>query len=132
MAASGPRIMRINMKISCLLILLSLAATPVFAGTYLINDSEMLFNLVEVQEEVDFISSAIMGCLDSGRDQRECMCDNKGMMAHFSATVKELFKKHPELKNQDLVEFKDPGGMHVTQSLDGFRKQAEIKLNCSE
>lgn len=97
-----------------------------------IKDPKTMFSLVEVQEEIDFISSAVMGCKDTGREHSDCMCENKAMLSHFTETVNELFVKCPNLNGQDLVTFKAPDGVQVTQSLEGIRKQAEMKLVCTE
>lgn len=120
------------MKTLCLLFLFLVPGVTVFADTVEITNPEAVFSLVEVQEEIDFISSAVMGCIDTGREHRDCMCESKAMFSHFSGTVNDLFAKCPELEGHDLITYKAPDGMQVTQSLVGIKKQAEIKLVCSE
>lgn len=120
------------MRILLLLVLLFLPGPAVADEPIDINDPKTMFLLVEVQEEIDFISSAVLGCLDAGREHSECMCENKAMISHFTETVNDLFVSCPELKGQDLVTFKAPDGVQVTQSLAGIRKQTEMKLVCSE
>lgn len=120
------------MRLFCLLILLLVPGLVVSAEPLDVKNPDIMFSLVEVQEEIDYISSVVMGCVDSGREHSDCMCSNKAMFSRFTQKVGKLFVKHPILEGHDLVAFKDPDGVQVTQSLMGIRKQAEMQLDCSE
>jgi hypothetical protein len=119
------------MKLTLFILLLF---TPAFAraGNLEIRDPAVVADLAEVQNEIEAISSAVMSCIDSGREHQECMCDNRGKFVHFSRTVATLFADHPQLEGRDLVHFKGKDGTLVNQSLEGIKRQAGMKLSCPE
>ena len=118
------------MRICVALCLVLLLPCSVFAEPYEVQDHEMMLALSEIQEEVDFISSAVMGCVDTGREHKDCMCTNKAMFMHFSESVTTLFAGFPELEKYDLVTFRDQKGVQVTQSMQGMKRQAVMDLDC--
>jgi hypothetical protein len=97
-----------------------------------VEDRAMVSRLVVVQDEIDAVSSAVMGCMDSGRTHKECMCENRELFIRFTGTVNALFVQYPDLRNHDLVMFKNQQGQHVTQSMEGIQKQANMNLSCNE
>ncbi len=95
-----------------------------------ITDPGQVAGLSNLQDQIDSISTAIMSCMDSGKDHKTCMCQHNDMIAEFNASVGRLFSNHPELKKFDLVRFRAPDGMWVSQSLEGIKRQAESEQVC--
>ena len=113
-------------------VLLVFWANMAFTETLEVDDKDQVAALLKVQQGIDAMSEAVMSCMDSGREHKVCMCKSKDLFAKFSATVDELFVSYPDLKNHDLVGFKEPGGMYVTLSMEGTQKQAQMLLNCNQ
>lgn len=130
MVAGGPEAGINSMKRFVAFVLTLFLPCTLYAEPYEVQDHETMLALVELQEDMDLISSSVMGCLDVGREHIDCMCANKALFSHFSETVTELFDTFPELENYDLVTFKDPEGVQVTQSMEGIKKQAAMELDC--
>jgi len=105
---------------------------PIAAGNLEITDSQTVAGLKEIQNQIDSISSAVMGCMESGGEHKKCMCRNREMFSRFNVTVNAFFKEHPELKGQDLVNFRIQDGTIINQSLVGIRKQARLKVECEQ
>ena len=118
------------MKLFLLFLLFIIPNMSIAAGNMEIEDSDTIAELSEIQEQIDSISSAVTGCMESGGKHKQCICQNREMFSRFSFTVNAFFKEHPELEDQDLVNFKTPDGTLVNQSLVGIRKQANMKLEC--
>ena len=95
-----------------------------------IKDQAIVVDLVTVQNEIDSISSSIMSCMDSGKEHKDCMCDNEIKFINFKKTVKVLFEKHPDLNQHDLIHYRTPDGMINNQSLVGIKKQANVNFSC--
>ena len=87
--------------------------------------------LHNLQEKLDSVSTAIMGCISSGGSHSSCMCKHRELIAQFNETAKKLFLDHPDLMGLDLVRFRSPEGESVAQSLEGIRKQANADLSCT-
>ena len=85
------------MKISLLVVFLLLPCS-LFAESFDVVDHEMKLGLIELQEEIDFISSAVMGCIDSGREQHDCMCANKAMFSIFLTLLPPYWKNFQSWK----------------------------------
>ena len=96
-----------------------------------IIDQAIVDDLIVVQKKIDSISDAIKNCMNSGKQHQKCMCDNEEKFSQFSKTVRMLFDKHPELKNHDLVHYKNPDGTINNQSLLGIKRQANMELSCN-
>ena len=86
--------------------------------------------LVAIQERLDSVSDAVMGCMDSGGEHKACLCEHKELIVQFNTSVKNLFLNHPDLEEFDLVRFKSSDGTRVAQSLKGIRKQASSDPSC--
>lgn len=84
-----------------------------------IKDQETVDDLIIIQNEIDSISSAIMSCMDSGKQHKECMCDNEAKFVNFAKTVQALFEEHPELEGRDLIHYRNQDGTINNQSLFG-------------
>ncbi len=100
------------------------------AGNLEITDPAKVYQLMEIQNQIDAVSSAVMSCMDTGREHGECMCRNKHMFIAFSKAVSSFFKEYPDLKEQDLIHFRTPSGGIVNQSLGGIRRQADLDIEC--
>lgn len=110
-----------------------LFSVSAFAGGNLdITDPKMTAELVELDVSISSISSGVMGCMDSGKEHKTCMCENRELFARFSDATNNFFKKYPQLEGQDLVNFKNPEGVLVNLSLETAKRQAEMELSCSE
>ena len=108
-------------------------ATPIFAaGNLAISDHNMVADLVELDEIISSIASGVMGCMDSGKEHKQCMCENRMLFGQFTEAANELFRKYPQLEGQDLVNFKNPEGVLVNFSLETAKRQAEVELLCNE
>lgn len=108
-----------------------LCVAPVFAaGNLDITEPEMVAELVELDALISSISDGVMGCMDSGKEHKLCMCENRDLFARFSAAADSFFEKHPQLDGQDLVNFKNPEGVLVNLSLETAKRQADMKLSC--
>jgi len=59
--------------------------------------------LVAIQERLDSVSDAVMGCMDSGGEHKACLCEHKELIVQFNTSVKNLFLNHPDLEEFDLV-----------------------------
>jgi len=49
-----------------------------------ITDPNIVSALLEVQEKIDSISSSVMKCMDSRKDNNTCMCDNEALILDFN------------------------------------------------
>ncbi len=114
-----------------LTILVATIANFVWAdeGVDITNPTQVL-ELVKIQERLDSVSTAVMGCMDSGREHNACLCQYKELIIQFNRSVNNLFPNHPSLEKYDLVRFKSPDGTWVTQSLKSIRKQASLDPSC--
>lgn len=114
-----------------LLILLATNANFVWAdeGIDITNPSQVSA-LVAISERLDAVSTAIMGCMDSGKGHNTCLCEHKGLVIQFNTSVNNLSLNHPDLEKYDLVRFKSPDGMWIAQSLKGLKKQASSEPSC--
>jgi hypothetical protein len=112
-----------------LLVISFVLSSPSFANIE-INNQEIVDDLIVIQNEIDTISSAIMSCMDSGKQHKECMCDNKEKLVNFAKTAQALFDEHPELKGLDLIHYRNQDGTINNQSLLGIKKQASMELSC--
>lgn len=115
-----------------LIILLAVITNFVWAdeGVDITNPAQVS-ELLDLQEKLDSVSNAIMGCLDSGEEHSVCICKHKELVIQFNRRVNELFLNHPGLGELDLVRFKSPDGIYVAQSLEGIRKQANVEPSCT-
>jgi hypothetical protein len=120
------------MKIFFVSILLLIPGLSLASGNLEIKAPLMVSDLVKVSHEIDSLSSAIMSCIDSGKEHKDCMCANKQLFAHFTDTVNTLFKTYPQLEGQDLINFKNTEGMLINLSLEGIKKQAGTELSCDQ
>lgn len=110
-----------------------LISAPVFAGGNLdITEPKMVADLVELDKLISAISTGVMGCMDSGKEHKVCMCENRDLFAQFSAAANNFFGNYPQLEGQDLVNFKNPDGVLVNLSLETAKRQADMKLSCGE
>ena len=101
-------------------------------GNLEITDGKTVAELMEIQNLIDSISSAITECMESGSEHNECMCRSRRIFSRFTVTVHAFFTKHPELEGQDLVNFRTHDGTIINQSLLGIRKQSQLKLECEQ
>ena len=116
-----------------LTILMLLMASPSFAAVNLdITDQNMVADLVELDEIISSISSGVMGCIESGKEHKPCVCENRDIFAQFSKAANKFFKKYPQLEGQDLVNFKNPEGILVNLSLETAKRQADMEISCNE
>ena len=114
-----------------LIILLAVMINFVWADEGVdITNPVQISELHNLQEKLDSVSNAIMGCMDSGEEHNVCICKHKEIIIQFNASANKLFLNHPELGELDLVRFKSPDGNYVGQSLEGIRKQANVEPSC--
>lgn len=97
----------------------------------LIEDSSVVSRLNTIQENLDNVSTAVMSCIESGKEHSACMCQNKTLIIQFNTSVKTLFEEFTDLEKLDLIRFKATDGDWVTQSLKGILKQANTELTCA-
>lgn len=95
-----------------------------------ITDPSRIAALVAIQENLDTVSAAVMECMDAGKPHHDCMCEHKELVTRFNDSVTRAFSKHPELEQYDLVRFKSPDGIWISQSLGNLEKQAGAVLLC--
>ena len=96
-----------------------------------ITDSSQIALLNNLQEELDSVTEAVMACINDGEVHKDCLCKHKDLILKFNASVQALFSSQPDFEKLDLVRFKSPDGMSVTQSLKSIRMQADMELPCS-
>jgi hypothetical protein len=110
-----------------------LISVPVFADANMdITEPKMVAQLVELDAIISAISAGVMGCMDSGNEHKQCMCENKDLFAKFSGAANNFVESYPQLDDQDLVNFKNPDGVLVNLSLETAKRQADMKLSCGE
>ncbi|PHS72194.1 MAG: hypothetical protein COB22_05710 [Cycloclasticus sp.] len=90
----------------------------------LIEDSNQVAQLNAIQSNLDEVSSAVMSCIDSGKEHSVCLCQNEEIIIQFNINVKKLFEDNMVLQKYALVRFKSTDGTGVTQNLRGILKQA--------
>lgn len=98
-------------------------------GVDITNPNQVL-ELVTIEEKLDSISTAVMACMDSGKEHKPCLCEYKEKIIQFNTGAKNLFVNHPELEKYDLVRFKNQNGTMINLSLKGIRKQAGTDPQC--
>ena len=119
------------LKMTGLILVWMLFSVSAFAGGNLdIKDPMMVADLVELDEIIGTISSGVMGCMDTGKEHKPCMCENRELFARFSDAANTFFNKYPQFDGQDLVNFKNPRGVLVNLSLETAKRQAAMKLSC--
>ena len=115
-----------------LIILLAVITNLIWADEGVdITNPVQVSELHHLQDKLDSVSNAIMGCMDSGEEHAACICKHKELILQFNNSVNKLFMNHPDLGKLDLVRFKSPDGIYVAQSLEGIRKQANIEPSCT-
>jgi len=115
-----------------LIILLAVITNSIWADEGVdITNPVQVSELHNLQEKLDSVSNAIMGCMDSGEEHKACICKYKELIIQFNTSAKKLFLNHPDLGELDLVRFKSPDGNSVAQSLEGIRKQANVEPSCT-
>ena len=116
-----------------LIILLAVITNSIWADEGVdITNPVQVSELHNLQEKLDSVSNAIVGCMGSGEEHNDCICKHKELIIQFNRSVNNLFLNHPDLGELDLVRFKSPSGNYVAQSLEGIRKQANIEPSCTE
>jgi len=101
------------------------ASSFIFAGEeVLIEAPALVAQLNRIQMNLDEASSAVMTCLESGKNHSVCMCESKKIIIKFNDSIKSLIEKNKDLGNFDLIRFKSTEVSWVTQSLKGLLKQA--------
>ena len=108
---------------------LTVGALSANSGDEITNPAQ-ISALTAIQKRLDNLSNLIMTCIDMGTAHTECLCNNEALISEFNTAVKELFSDHPTLAGMDMVRFKMPDGIWVSQSLFGIRKQTQTKQNC--
>ena len=93
----------------------------------LIENSKQVAQLNTIQSHLDKVSSAVMSCIDLGKEHSVCLCQNKEIIIQFNTNVKKLIEENKELQKYDLVRFKSTDGTWVTQSLHGKGK-ADLQI----
>jgi len=96
-----------------------------------IFDPVQATELRNVQDKLDLVSTAIMGCMDSGEKYKACLCKHKELIIQFNTSVDKLFTNHPVLGTLDIVRFKATDGTWISQSLVGIKKQASAEQSCN-
>ena len=120
-----------NMKY-LLIMLLAVIANLAWADEGVdITDPIQVSELRALQEIIDSVSTAIMECMDSGREHKACMCKHSALVIQFNTSVNNLFLNQPGLEELDIVRFRASDGTWVSQSLEGIRKQASVELLCT-
>ena len=119
-------------KIGLFLVWMLFSVSAFANGNLDITDSKMVAELVELDEIISAISSGVMGCLDAGKEHKPCMCESRELFAQFSRKADAFFREHPQLDEQDLVNFKDSKGVLINLSLEAAKRQAEMELACDE
>ena len=115
------------MKFSLIILFLFLV-NPVMADDGVdITDPLQVSVLHHLQEKIDSISVAINGCMDTGEEHKSCMCKHKDLIIEFNTTAKKIFLNYPEFKYLDIVRYKSPDGLWISQSLEGIRRQASME-----
>jgi hypothetical protein len=119
-------------KIGLILVWMLFSVSAFADGNLDITDSKMVADLVELDEIISAISSGVMGCMDTGKEHKPCMCESRELFAQFSDSANKFFMIYPQLHGQDLVNFKDPEGVLINLSLETVKRQAEMELACDE
>ena len=118
-----------------------LAAAAVFwlgAGSALagqnvkIKDPAMVADLSALSADMNAIAHAVVGCMQGGKSNTACICENREKIAHFNGSVKRLFAKYPALKKDHFVHFNVSNSQTVNLNLGGIRKKADSKLSCGQ
>ena len=100
-------------------------STSLIAGEeILIKDPALVAQLSKIQMNLDETSTAVVACLEAGKNHSVCMCESKETIIKFNTSVKSLIEKNKDLGNLDLIRFKSTEGIWVIQSLKGLLKQA--------
>ena len=119
------------MKVFFLVLFLSLPNILWASEDVLIEDSALVSQLNIIHNGLAKVSSAVMNCLDSGKEHPVCLCQNKSIIIEFNNTVKSLLENSTKLQNLDLVRFKHADGEWVTLSLQNLKKQASKEPSCT-
>lgn len=120
------------MKYLLIIISLTTNANVIWADEGVdITDPIQVSELHNLQDKLDSVSTAIMGCMDAGGAHKTCMCKHKEQIVQFNTIVSDLFSNHPGFEQLDIVRFRIPGGQWVSQSLKGIRKQAGVEPSCN-
>jgi hypothetical protein len=106
-------------------------ATPLVADEGIdITEPGRVGLLRAIQRQLDGLADAIAGCLVEGREHAECMCRSWPRMAEFANSIEGLDALYPDLRELDVVRFRDVDGFWVSQSLVGLRRQAGYEPEC--
>ena len=81
-----------------------LFSTSVFAdGNLDITDPKMVAELVKLDTIISSISKGVMGCMDSGKEHKQCMCENRALFAQFSEAANKFFNKHSSRSTESYI-----------------------------
>ena len=92
-----------------------------------ITEPALVSELNNLQEKIESVTAAIRECMDAGEEHEICMCKHKNLINEFNITARNIFSNYPDLRNLDVVRFKSPDGLWVSQSLEGIRSQASME-----
>jgi len=113
------------------MLVLLCVTSPAWSGDGIdVTNPEQVASLLNIQDKLDSVSTAVMACIDSGKAHAVCLCESEATIIDFNGSVMALFDTHPTLKDQDLVSFKGPDDSWISQSLAGIKQQAAMALSC--
>ena len=119
------------MKTVTTIFLLLMATAALGSENLTITDREMVADLVAIDKSISAISAGVMACIDSGKEHKLCMCENRALFNEFAVAMNRLLQTYPQLKREDLVHFKNPEGLLVNLSLETARRQAALEFHCN-
>ncbi|MGH1402822.1 MAG: hypothetical protein ACRBDL_01115 [Alphaproteobacteria bacterium] len=94
------------------------------AGTLTLTDSADIRDAQALDDALGNVSSAVTGCMDMGRNNTQCQCENLDIIHEFNGLYKETIVLHPDWKEQSIY-YQKPNGQGVTIMFSALRRQSE-------
>jgi len=96
--------------------------------------ADQLEDAKSLSKATDIMSKNVMKCMDTGKDNKKCICENLDKLENIEKIYTDLLKKHPEWKGKMLY-FETSTPEFPTYShnifLPGLEKQFTMKESCN-
>ena len=100
-------------------------------GMITLTDRLQIAALTDLQKQYEAISKNVMGCMEAGGSQPDCLCRHRKMIETFNLSVARVMHDHPVLKTLEAVRFRRANGIMLMQNLRAIRQQAATAPACS-
>ncbi len=98
--------------------------TPSVAETLTLTDSTDIRDAEELDSALDDVSSSVTACMEGGKGNTQCQCENIDIIYDFNNLYKETVVRHPNWIGQAIY-YTKPSGQGVTIMFSALQRQSE-------